>query len=210
MWCYVLAEINKVEKLFSTLFFKDIIGRNRINLQNKPVFKQILIYPPWYLLQIVSAVLDLFFVGEILSWISRVLNRNVRMLSNTEVENLTSLSPVYIALGNIYIVEESWLAKIGMKFTKSPQLGVCVANTIHFSRVIDEKDITWLLHECIHKLQFKQRGIIYIFEALIAQRFSGYNYKLPNWREYSLKTFNPEQQAEILSKERAEYKKVDL
>jgi hypothetical protein len=91
-------------------------------------------------------------------------------------------------------------------------MGVCVGTTIHFSRKLNnsKEDNIWLLHECIHVLQFKQRGVIYIVESLIAQRFSGYSYDLNSFKHYGIKGYNTEQQAEILSKENLKFKDIKL
>lgn len=59
----------------------------------------------------------------------------------------------------------------------------------------------WLVHETAHTLQYKYRELIYIPEALIAQRYSGCSFggKETIISADKIRRFNPEQQAEIFT-----------
>jgi hypothetical protein len=97
MWCYALALIKKVNKLIYTLLLKDLKERNKINLVHKSTISKILIYPFWYILQVICALLDCFFIGEILSFFSKQSVKNKRLLSQKEItyiaENVSFLYP---------------------------------------------------------------------------------------------------------------------
>lgn len=193
--------LRRIVYLLKVLLGIDLWGRNTINLKQKSILIKLLLYPFWYVLQVSCAILNLLLLGELLFLLVWITHKCKRKLNSEELKILSVQFPG-IKWRNITVIEKSWVAKLGAKYAKSTKMGVCVTYSLHFSCELDsEKDKIWLLHEAAHYIQYKQRGIIYIFEALIAQQFTGYNYKLPNWKQYSLKAFNPEQQAEILSKE---------
>lgn len=155
---------------------------------------------PWYLLSVLVALLDLIFLGEIVSFILILTSPKRRKLTAKELELFISLINDQPYLRQVVVVENSWLARLGTNFGKREQLGLGVARTVHFSREIcSEKDKYWLIHEVGHTLQYKYRGLCYIPEALIAQNFSGYKYggKEALITCDRLKCFNPEQQADI-------------
>lgn len=187
--------------LLRVLLGFDLYKRNWINLRDTKLPSLIIIYPFWYLLQVICAILNLFLIGELIYVIVLITHKHHRKL-HLEEEQILATHYSNFNWKGIRIVEHSWLAKIGQKYTKSTKMGLCVSYSLHFSCPLHHKEHkTWLLHEAAHHIQYQQRGIIYIFEALIAQRFSGYKYLLTGWENFALREFNPEQQAEILSRE---------
>ena len=150
------------------------------------------------------AVLDLLFFGELLTAMILLTSRNARRFSSDEFEVMKSQSNDYMYLKSVRIIENSWLSKMGARLGKRQQLGLGVGGTIHFSREIDSenrRDLTWLVHETAHTLQYKYRELIYIPEALIAQRYSGCSFggKETIISADKIRRFNPEQQAEIFT-----------
>lgn len=165
-------------------------------------WKRALVFLPWYLLSIIFALLDLIFLGSLLIGIVRLTAKNRRKLSEEELCCLKLCHQDLEFLKTVDIIECSRLARVGKWMASRKQLGIGIASTIHFSREIDtqqKSDLRWLVHEVAHTLQYKYRGLIYIPEALIAQRFSGYSFggKEALEQANTLKSFNPEQQAEI-------------
>lgn len=117
---------------------------------------------------------------------------------------LQTLSSEQDYLKSITVIENSWLARFGKWINRFSSLGLGVGRTVHFSRTIDTQnsfDQKWFIHEVAHTLQFKHRGIVYIPEALIAQQFSGYDFggKTGMDSTKKLRSFNPEQQADIFA-----------
>lgn len=190
----------KQEYLFNALSGKAISKRNWFNLDS--ALNRTLIAVPWYLLTFLFAVLDLVFLGSIISGIFRITSGNKRRLNEKELGLLSMVSNDQNFLRRVVIIESSWLAKFGRYLNGIDALGLGVADTIHFSRKLDptsKKDQQWLIHEVAHTLQYKYRGLIYIPEALIAQQFSGYAFGGTETlgQNIPLRAFNPEQQADI-------------
>lgn len=191
--------IHRIVSLLKILFFQGIWKRNSYNQSH---IKRILLSIPWWLMQVLFALLDILSIGTIIRYILHWTNSG-KLLDENFIKQHISLNEKDIRyLKTVVIIEESWLATLGMAFNDRKQLGLGVASTIHFSRKIDitnEQDLRWIIHELAHTLQWKYRGLIYIPEALICQRFSGYSFGGIKTLEqnYSLKNFNPEQQAEI-------------
>lgn len=191
--------IHRIASLLKILFFQGIWNRNSFN---QSTIKRIVLSIPWWLMQVLFALLDILCIGTIIRHILHWTNSG-KLLDENFIKRHISLKEKDIRyLKTVVIIEESWLAKLGMRFNNRKQLGLGVASTIHFSRKIDftnEHDLQWVIHELAHTLQWKYRGLIYIPEALICQRFSGYSFGGIKTLEenYSLKNFNPEQQAEI-------------
>ena len=132
----------------------------------------------------------------------QITQRNGRKLTDEELNLFADLPKDMAYLKSVRVYERSWVARIGTWMIRRKNLGLGLANTIHFNREIDtntDADRRWFVHEMAHTLQFKYRGIIYIPEALIAQQFSGYSFGgLPTLkRANELRAFNPEQQADI-------------
>lgn len=127
-----------------------------------------------------------------------------RRLNLFEIEQAKSVFGNTIKWSAVRIREDSKLAKIGASYAGKKQLGFVLFNTINFTRRLDcehsPKDMSWLIHELTHILQFRFIGVQYIIEALRAQHSSGYIYGGID----ALKTvdhfenFNLEQQAEIV------------
>lgn len=192
----------KLKYLFNAFFGKSTFQRNQFNNVGKVQSR--LIAFPWYLLTVFVAILDLIFLGSIISGIFRISNGNKRLLTHFELGLLSMISNDDDFLLRIVIIENSWLAKLGRYLNRLDSLGLGIADTIHFSRTIDplnKRDQEWLIHEVAHILQYKYRGLIYIPEALIAQRFSGYEFGgiTTLGKKIPLRAFNPEQQADIFT-----------
>jgi len=176
-------------------------GRNTYN--SKGLWKRGIVFLPWYILGIIFAILDLFFVGYLAQGIMQLTQRNGRKLSPKELELFSNLTEDATYLKSVRVYEKSWVARFGAWLTRRNTLGLGIANTVHFNREINPEenasDRRWLVHEVAHTLQFKYRGLIYIPEALIAQHFSGYGFggKSTLMHAKLLRSFNPEQQAEI-------------
>ncbi len=188
-----------------THFLQTLTGRAfwGRNTHNSAVFwKRSLVFLPWYLLSVVMGMLDLLFVGYLFNGIMRITRAQRRKLSEAELDLFANLPAERPYLQTVLVCERSWIARLGAKLTRRNSLGLGLANTIHFSREIDtscEFDQRWFVHEIAHTLQFKYRGLIYIPEALIAQKFSGYSFggKETVCAAKYLRAFNPEQQADM-------------
>lgn len=190
----------KAQYFLRALFGISIWKRNRFNESHS--LKRILIALPWYALTLIFSLLDFLFIGSILSGVFRITCRTQRRLTEDELERLSLVVRDVEYLKRIAIFENSWLSKMGAWLNRSQDLGLGVADTVHFSRRVNtqmENDMAWLIHEVAHTLQYKYRGLVYIPEALIAQQFSGYSFGgLQTIREnIPLQAFNPEQQADI-------------
>jgi len=177
-----------------------LFARNSYNL--KSTWRKVLIIPFWYILSVVFAVLDIVLLGELITFLIRITSRKTRSLSSEEICLFSHLENDQHYLWGITVIESSWVARLGKRLSRRNSLGLGIARTVHFSREISlEKDKAWVVHEVAHTLQYKYRGLCYIPEALISQRFSGYDYggKKTLLEEKSIKRFNPEQQAEIFT-----------
>lgn len=146
--------------------------------------------------------LEIFGFSYILNSIFRLFIKS-RQLNNYEVEYLNTIFPQSINFQSIRINENSKWARIGAKKTKKQHLAFVWMNTINFTRPINCQsnlnDLTWLVHEMVHIAQFKALGIQYVFEALLAQKYGGYNYGgEENLTSHQLNDFNLEQQADII------------
>ncbi len=186
--------------LINVLSGREFFRRNKHN--SKKLWKRVCVFIPWYLIGFIFAVLDLFFVGYLIQVTMQITQRNRRKLTAKEMKLLSGIPLEKRYLESVMIYEKSWVARFGAWMIRRKNLGLGLANTIHFSREIDiEKtfDCRWLVHEVAHTLQFKYRGLIYIPEALIAQQFSGYDFGGLETlkRAKKLRTFNPEQQADM-------------
>jgi hypothetical protein len=186
-------------------FFKVISGNVFFhrNTHNMPtLWKRALVFLPWYLLSIIFAIFVILFLGSLLAGICRLTAKRQRKLTVDELSHLTLCPNDLVYLKTVTIIECSRMAIFGKRSGKRKQLGIGIASTIHFCRNIDtdnSSDLKWLVHEVAHTLQYKYRGLVYIPEALIAQRFSGYGFGGKEVMDGAcvLRTFNPEQQAEI-------------
>lgn len=187
--------------LINVLSGREFFRRNKHN--SKQLWKRGCVFLPWYITGVVFAVFDLFFVGYLTPVIMQVTQRNGRKLSQEELELFSDLTDELTYLKTVRVYEKSWVARTGRWFGRRSSLGLGIANTVHFNREVDleksHSDRRWFVHEVAHTLQFKYRGLIYIPEALIAQRFSGYAFggreTLKDAKQ--LRAFNPEQQADI-------------
>lgn len=161
-----------------------------------------MVFIPWYIIGIIFAILDLFFLGYAIQGIMKITQRKGRKLTSEEIKLFSNLPKEEAYLRTVIVYENSWVARLGKWLIRHKTLGLGLANTVHFSREIDVKNTTdcrWLVHEIAHTLQFKYRGLIYIPEALIAQQFSGYSFGGLETlkRAQNLRAFNPEQQADV-------------
>lgn len=186
-------------------FFQCCIGRDvfRRNRYNSTIgWRRTLVVLPWYFLQLVFGLLDLLLIGEGLNQLILLTSSKKRKLKPEEFHLLSELKGEEEYIRSIWVIERSWLSRLGKWMTHRKSLGLGIGRTVHFSRVIDsseEQDQRWLIHEIAHTLQYKYRGLIYIPEALIAQQFSGYAFggKQTLDSKKKLREFNPEQQADI-------------
>ena len=186
--------------LFNVISGREFFRRNKHNSSN--LWKRSSVFLPWYIIGIVFALLDLFFLGYAIQGIMKITQRNGRKLTSEEMELFSALPKEQAYLKTVVVYEKSWVARLGKWMIRQKSLGLGLANTIHFSREIDvEKtvDCRWFVHEIAHTLQFKYRGLIYIPEALIAQQFSGYSFGGLETLKHAqkLRMFNPEQQADM-------------
>lgn len=186
--------------ILQTLTGRAFCGRNTHN--SAVLWKRALVFFPWYLLSLVVGILDVFFVGYLFAGLMKLTQKHTRKLTESELQFFANLPKEEAYLKRVLVCEKSWMARFGAKLIRRKNLGLGLANTIHFSREIDttcELDQRWFVHEIAHTLQFKYRGLIYIPEALIAQQFSGYSFggieTLRNAQH--LRAFNPEQQADM-------------
>lgn len=156
----------------------------------------------FWILLIPIKCLEIFGFSYLLNFIFKSFTKT-RHLSDDEIKQLRKIYGSIINFKHIRINENSKWAKIGAKKVKKTHLGFVWMNTINFSRSINCKthnsDLSWLIHEMVHVAQFEKLGIQYIFEALLAQKYGGYDYGgKHNLINRQLKHFNLEQQAEII------------
>lgn len=188
----------KIQSFLSHLFlpFKN---RNQYNKKRFPILKFYL-FLIWIVL-IPFKLLEIFGFSHLLNLLFRITTTS-RHLTPTEIEALQAHFPKSIKYKWVRLNENSNWARVGAKNTKKHHLAFVWMNTINFTRPINcsvDNDLWWLVHEMVHIAQFKKLGIQYIFEALLAQRFGGYDYGgKQNLKEHHLNYFNLEQQAEII------------
>ena len=188
--------------LINVLSGREFFRRNKHN--SEKLWKRGCVFIPWYIIGIILAVFDLFFVGYLIQVTMQITQRNGRKLTAAEMNLFAGLPIDKLYLESVMVYEKSWVARFGAWMVRRKSLGLGLANTIHFSREIDIKnpsDCRWFVHEIAHTLQFKYRGLIYIPEALIAQQFSGYGFGGLETLKHAnkLRAFNPEQQADIFA-----------
>jgi len=156
----------------------------------------------WWGIGLLCKTLDLLALAEWADLITQLLHPRARMLSATEKEEARKIFGAHLNWNQVRLLEGSRLAKIGKWHVGSESMAVCVGHTLHFSRRIvcfpGSRDMRWLVHELAHVVQLERIGLVYIPEALWAQRNGGYDHggtaKLSAW---TLASFNREQQAEI-------------
>jgi hypothetical protein len=83
-------------------------------------------------------------------------------------------------LDKYYIVENSWLARLGRIFMKSKNLALVLGKGIHLSGVSKDiflKDVKWVKHELVHIHQYEKHGIVkfLLFYAIESLRKGYYN-----------------------------------
>jgi hypothetical protein len=176
---------------------------NKRNQYNTRKYKTLRVYNILVWLTLIPLkFLEIFGFSYVLNSIFRVSIKS-RYLTKNEVKYLKTIFPNTINYQLIRINEYSKWAKIGAKNTKKKHLAFVWMNTINFTRPINCQsnlsDLRWLVHEMVHIAQFKKLGIQYVFEALLAQKFGGYNYgSKENLKGHQLNYFNLEQQADII------------
>ncbi|MCJ8291074.1 MAG: hypothetical protein HRT58_16130 [Crocinitomicaceae bacterium] len=190
----------RIEHLINVLSGREFFQRNKYN--SRQLWKRACVFAPWYIIGLIFAVLDLFFIGYLIQVTMQITQRNGRKLTLEEIKLFSELPMEKRYLESVMVYEKSWVARFGAWMIRKKQLGLGLANTIHFSREIDIEngpDCRWFVHEIAHTLQFKYRGLIYIPEALIAQQFSGYTFGGLETLKHAnkLRAFNPEQQADM-------------
>ena len=189
-----------------TDFFNHLIhpllgDRNQFNLK-----KHKLLYPINVTIWVILIPIKLFEIIGLSTVLQFLFNSfsKTRPLTSYEIQELKLIFKESIAYSNIRINESSNWAKIGSKITKTANLGFVWMHTINFTKPIlcdsKQSDMAWLVHEMVHVAQFNALGIQYIFEALIAQHFGGYNYGGIDQlnKNKPLKFYNLEQQADII------------
>ncbi len=192
--------INKIKVFFQHFISPFTTQRNQYNKKKFKILKLYNFVIWWMLVPI--KFLEIFGFSYLLNYFYRWTIHS-RQLNQNEIDFLTTVFPLSINYKVIRINENSKWAKIGAKNTKKQHLAFVWMNTINFSRSINcdlqKSDLWWLVHEMVHIAQFKTLGVQYIFEALLAQRFGGYNYGgKSNLKGRQLNYFNLEQQAEII------------
>lgn len=78
-------------------------------------------------------------------------------------------------LKQVFVKENSWLAKCGAKKLKANAIALTIGNTIYLHNANKEQLIqntTWLCHELMHVKQYEKLGTvrflaIYIFEWIV-------------------------------------------
>ena len=108
---------------------------------------------------------------------------------------------VTLLITNLILVDEnSYLAKIGAFFKLFPHMGLALFYTVNFSRRLngakDIADMSWLVHELMHVVQYRKMGVRYIPRSLWAQIDGGYEYGNVSGRSFV--ELNLEQQAQLV------------
>lgn len=184
--------------MFRTVLFLEIIGRNTANMS---LITRILVFLFWYLLQLICVVLDLLFFGEVISlllkWVEKESSRFPIDVLPLGMHNST----IQQIVEKVHVKDQSSFAQWSCRITKRKSLGLGIIRWTLYSRKVDRvSDQEWMRHEFAHTLQWYYRGLIYIPEALFAQRFGGYTLPQPLNTIRRLKNINPEQQAVLFSK----------
>jgi hypothetical protein len=139
-----------------------------------------------------------FLLGDLLFWwdvyeiVTNLFRRNVRLLSDIEIEIGKEVFQQNIDLQLVMLDNQSYLIRRGMAFA------YVSLNTINYLKPMPA-DV--FVHELVHVWQYQHFGAGYIATALAAQKTeAGYNYTFTEgWFEASsLLEFNPEQQADII------------
>ncbi|CAG5077106.1 hypothetical protein CRYO30217_00292 [Parvicella tangerina] len=155
----------------------------------------------WFLL-IPVQLLDLLKAYDLFDEVRRVFIKT-RELTSYEKREIRKVFGDCYCWDRVHVRENSQMAKVGARVAKKKHLGFVLFRTINFSRRLDHShsstDISWLIHEVVHVLQYEELGAQYIIEALRAQRNGGYGYGKEQGLEKAncLASFNLEQQAEI-------------
>ncbi|MGI8950385.1 MAG: DUF4157 domain-containing protein [Chitinophagaceae bacterium] len=78
----------------------------------------------------------------------------------------------------VFIIENSWIAKLAAKRLKTKTVAIVIGKTIYLHNTSKEKflqNIYWVRHEVEHIFQFKKHGFIeFIFLYLIEHYKCGY------------------------------------
>lgn len=178
-------------------------GRNKRYLRSISWFKGILHRLLWWILTIITKLLDLIGFWEVFELIYIWIKPGLRPLTEYEVEQLKLIYGDGFHYKMVRVDENSGFARIGTKYAKKSKLGLVTVRIIHFTGPVDcensQSDMEWLVHEYMHVVQMNKLGSQYMFEALYAQHTNGYypgnSDSLSKWPK--LKYFNLEQQAEI-------------
>lgn len=79
----------------------------------------------------------------------------------------------------LFIKENSWIAKIAARKLQSDNVAIVIGRTIHLHHVAKEdflKDEKWVRHELCHIRQFKKYGFVpFIFKYLFESLRHGYD-----------------------------------
>ncbi len=142
---------------------------------------------------------DLLGLAEFWTFWWTAFHPRCRPLSELEEIEAKRIFKDSIPYTLIRIHESSRIARIGARFARAADLGICLCYVIHFTRPIQSKggnhDMAWLIHELVHVSQTEYVGIQYMPEALHAQFTTGYDYGGPEGIEgKTFFHFNREQQ----------------
>lgn len=177
--------------------------RNSFNRNHHNLIYNLNSFIGWFLI-LPLKILDIIGFFIFFNYV-RVNIIRTRKLSVYEERELTKVFDNSVDFTKVRIRENSILAKFGAFFIGKSHIGFVMFNCVNFSCEIDcknnSKDMSWLMHEMVHILQFKHLGIQYIFEALRAQYNGGYDFGgVENLKGKCLRDFNLEQQAEVITK----------
>ncbi len=190
-----------LKHLFVVPFSK--FERNHYNRQKLSPLKKSLGGISWWIATLFSKIIDLSGLWEIMDVMFSLFKFNTRQLTEFEISEAKKVFGDSLPYSAIRIDENSLFAWIGAKSEGKSQLGMVTFRTVNFTRKLKcepgNLDSAWLIHELVHVLQMQSLGAQYLYEALYAQKTSGYGYGgQSTLREgHKLHHFNLEQQAEI-------------
>ena len=177
--------------------------RNSYNRRELSAAKRFLSKSLWWIAVLFSKIIDITGLWEIVELGFSLVKVKTRRLTDFETEEAKKVFGDALPYSAIRIDENSVFAKIGAQSTGKSNLGLVTFRTVNFTRKIecknDSLDMAWLIHELVHVAQMQSLGSQYLFEALYAQKTSGYSYGGEKTLQLGLnyENFNLEQQADI-------------
>ncbi len=177
--------------------------RNQYNRPHLSATKRFLSNLLWWVATLVSKIIDISGLWEMMDWIFIIFKPNTRQMTELEISEAKKVFGDSLPYKAIRIDEKSLFAWIGAKSEGKSQLGLVTFRTVNFTRKLNcqpgNLDSGWLIHELVHVSQMQTLGAQYLYEALYAQKTSGYRYGGQSTLKegHKLHHFNLEQQAEI-------------